>query len=188
MDLLFEAATGLAQAKRSFISVGSSHHSPLDSSLFAGWESSRHCNGLHIPPFGGENIGETIRRDFQQDCSPFQYALSTRAGTDCVGHLHRAATDASPSQQFSVLMGLALTSMCCERPCWEDWSACHVPTFFSHLCGFRTLSFPRTVGSMTKESGRWSHKQRGEHGDPLMPCHCCFQLAYKGLLKKSADP
>ena len=34
---------------------------------------------------------------FEEECAPFQYALSTRAGTDCVGHLLRAATDASPT-------------------------------------------------------------------------------------------
>ena len=35
-------------------------------------------------------------REFEKDCAPFQYVLSTRAGADCVGHLLRAATDATP--------------------------------------------------------------------------------------------
>ena len=34
---------------------------------------------------------------FEEECAPFQHALSTRAGTDCVGHLLRAATDATPT-------------------------------------------------------------------------------------------
>ena len=34
--------------------------------------------------------------EFESECAPFQYALSTRAGTDCVGHFLRAATDANP--------------------------------------------------------------------------------------------
>ena len=29
-------------------------------------------------------------------CAPFQFALSTRAGVDCVGHAVRAATDENP--------------------------------------------------------------------------------------------
>ena len=35
-------------------------------------------------------------KEFEAECAPFQCALSTRAGTDCVGHLLRAATDADP--------------------------------------------------------------------------------------------
>ena len=35
-------------------------------------------------------------KEFESECAPFQYALSTRAGTDCVGHLLRAATNADP--------------------------------------------------------------------------------------------
>ena len=45
--------------------------------------------------------------DFEQECSPFQYALSTRAGTDCVGHLLRATTDASPSTTVFSVDGIA---------------------------------------------------------------------------------
>ena len=34
--------------------------------------------------------------EVERACSPFQFALSTRAGVDCVGHAVRAATDADP--------------------------------------------------------------------------------------------
>ena len=34
---------------------------------------------------------------FEAECTPFQCALSTRAVTDCVGHMLRAATDANPT-------------------------------------------------------------------------------------------
>ena len=44
---------------------------------------------------------KTLARQFSQNveeaCAPFQFALSTRAGTDCVGHaIIRAATEADP--------------------------------------------------------------------------------------------
>ena len=39
-------------------------------------------------------LAEQFMKDFEQECAPFQYALSTRAGTDCVGHVVRASTDA----------------------------------------------------------------------------------------------
>ena len=39
-------------------------------------------------------------------CSPFQFALSTRAGTDCVGHVIRALTDANPSLTVTSIDGV----------------------------------------------------------------------------------
>ena len=45
-------------------------------------------------------VAKSLARQFSDEvesaCSPFQFALSTRAGTDCVGHAIRAATDANP--------------------------------------------------------------------------------------------
>ena len=43
-------------------------------------------------------VARTLARQFTEvkAASPFQVALSTRAGVDCVGHAVRAATDANP--------------------------------------------------------------------------------------------
>ena len=45
-------------------------------------------------------VAKTLARQFSKDveaaCAPFQFALSTRAGVDCVGHAVRAATDGNP--------------------------------------------------------------------------------------------
>ena len=50
-------------------------------------------------------VAKTLARQFAHEveaaCAPFQFALSTRAGTDCVGHAVRAATEAN--QQATVL-------------------------------------------------------------------------------------
>ena len=94
-ELLFEAATSLAQA-----SV------PLD---IAPALMSARLTALTKPDGGVRAIatGCSLRRlvartltkqfasVFEDECAPFQYALSTRAGTDCVGHMFRAATDAN---------------------------------------------------------------------------------------------
>ena len=44
-------------------------------------------------------VSKTLARQFmtvvEETCVPFQFALSTRAGTDCVGHAIRVATDAN---------------------------------------------------------------------------------------------
>ena len=45
-------------------------------------------------------VAKTLARQFgkavESTCAPFQFALSTRAGTDCVGHVVRALTDKNP--------------------------------------------------------------------------------------------
>ena len=50
-------------------------------------------------------VARTLARQFGEEmeaaCSPFQFALSTRAGTDCVGHIVRFLTQADP--ELSVL-------------------------------------------------------------------------------------
>ena len=45
-------------------------------------------------------VAKTLARQFGQEvervCAPFQFALSTRAGVDCVGHAVRTVTDMDP--------------------------------------------------------------------------------------------
>ena len=71
----------------------------FDSTLETGRRSSMVLPLVLFLPGGWsrEHWRKQFAEDFEQECSPFQYALSTRAGTDCVGHLLRAATDASPT-------------------------------------------------------------------------------------------
>ena len=38
-------------------------------------------------------LAQTYGEEMEKACAPFQFALSTRAGTDCVGHIARAATE-----------------------------------------------------------------------------------------------
>ena len=41
-------------------------------------------------------------REVEKTCTPFQFALSTRAGTDCVAHAVRATTDLGPTHDSLV--------------------------------------------------------------------------------------
>ena len=41
-------------------------------------------------------LARQFSKEVERACASFQFALSKRAGTDCVGHLRRALTDASP--------------------------------------------------------------------------------------------
>ena len=45
-------------------------------------------------------------KDVEDVCSPFQFALSTRAGTDCVVHAVRALTDLNPDRTVMSIDGI----------------------------------------------------------------------------------
>ena len=62
-------------------------------------------------------VAKTLARQFmkvvESTCAPFQFALSTRAGTDCVGHTIRAMTDDDPECIVLSIDGSAhMTTFC----------------------------------------------------------------------------
>ena len=67
-------------------------------------------------------VAKVLARQFSDEveaaCAPLQFALSTRAGTDCVGHAIRVATELNP--QLSMVSELLTT--CIVLPCWKNWS------------------------------------------------------------------
>ena len=54
------------------------------------------ATGTTIRRVVARTLAKQFIKTFEEECSPFWYALSTRAGTDCVGHMLRAITDNDP--------------------------------------------------------------------------------------------
>ena len=124
------------------------------------------CFGLLIPPTAADQVTwtegesyeagrmliahdtlwvaqtEMVAADFEQERSPFV------VGTDCVGHLLRAATDASPSATVLSVDGIGVHD--------------HVlrAAMLGRLERMLTHNLPRIAGSTKKESAKWSPKQR----------------------------
>ena len=106
MELLFEATTSLARA-----------NVPIE---IAEVLMGARLTALTKPDGGVRGIatGSSLRRlvarilarqfmgAFEKECAPFQYALSTRASTDCVGHLLRASTDRDPTSTVLSVDGI----------------------------------------------------------------------------------
>ena len=90
-DLLHLAAEDFARgetpASRSFLRATMTASSKKDGGI-RGIATGSSFRGL---------VGKTLARQFgavvEKICAPFQFALSTRAGTDCVGHAIRVMTD-----------------------------------------------------------------------------------------------
>ena len=70
-------------------------------------------------------VAKTLARQFgkavEATCSPFQFALSTRAGKDCVGHAEQQPTG-TPKRPFFRSMELAPTITSTGVPCWANSS------------------------------------------------------------------
>ena len=85
-DLLLEAASSLAQAKL-----------PVEiATVLTGARLTalaKPDGGVRGIATGCSTLAKQFAKDFETECAPFQYDLLTRAGTDCVGHMLRAATD-----------------------------------------------------------------------------------------------
>ena len=64
-------------------------------------------------------VSKSLARQFMKDvedvCSPFQFALSTRAGTDCVVHAVRALTDLNPDA-YDHVFGSAMLAKLHDEP------------------------------------------------------------------------
>ena len=69
-------------------------------------------------------VAKTLARQFgkavESTCAPFQFALSTRAGTDCVGHVVRALTDENPIVTVLSIDGVGAYDPRAQERCDEE--------------------------------------------------------------------
>ena len=98
------------------------------------------ATGTTIRRVVARKLAKQFIKRFEEECSPFQYVLSTRGGTDCVGHMRMT--------MFFVLR--------CLRGCFE----CQELDPFYPSYGCRTVPHRTTVGSTTKAGVVWSRRLR----------------------------
>ena len=151
-------------------------------------------------PLGGVRgiaTGSTIRRlvartvakqfmeEFEAECAPFQYALSTRAGTDCVGHLLRAATDADPRVTVLTVDGIGAYDHVLRSAMLGRLAS--MPGARS-LLPFVRMSYAQPSSYQWFDDQGAAHvvtqAEGGEQGDPLMPL--LFSIGIQGALEEVA--
>ena len=127
-------------------------------------------------------VAKVLARQFGLEV-PFQFALSTRAGTDCVGHAIRAITDQNPRATVLSIDGIGA---------YDDVYRSAMMSKLVEVPGLQgLLPFVRTVYAQPfshvweDAEGRgqqvWQH-EGGEQGDPLMPS--LFSLAVHNSLEE----
>ena len=119
-------------------------------------------------------VAKSLARQFSKEvegaCAPFQFALSTKAGTDCVGHVIRALTDANSTTTVLSVDGMGTY----DRVFGGD----HVVQVALLTSAAWPLPFVRAMYSEPShytwrdDSGNLHdivQYEGGEQGDPLVP-------------------
>ncbi len=115
-------------------------------------------------------IARMIGPAVEDACKPFQYALSTRAGTECVGHLFRAACDLDEGLCVLSVDGIGAFDHVRRASMLRKLAA--LPKAQAALPFVRLSYASRTEYVWADEEGEEHliHQgEGGEQGDPLMP-------------------
>ena len=115
-------------------------------------------------------LARTYGGEIDEACAPFQYALRTRAGTECVGHLFRALTERDPNACILSVDGIGAYDHVRRDAMLGKLRTMPKAAL---ILPFVRLSYAQpTAYVWTKEHGENCEVRQGEggeQGDPLMP-------------------
>ena len=66
----------------------------------------RHCCWEHLQGIGCSHSGSKMGSAVEKATAPFHYALSTRAGCECIGHALQFSTQRDPSPTITSIDGI----------------------------------------------------------------------------------
>ena len=170
LHLLFRAAEDLARAEapepitRAFMSA----------TMTALLKHDGGVRGIATGTSFRRLVAKTMARQFgkavEAACAPFQFALSTRAGTDCVGHAVRAMTDANPECTVLSIDGVGAYDHVLRS---SFLSKLHSVPSLQGLLPFVRSIYAQTTTYVWEDGTGVRHRiqqaEGGEQGDPLMP-------------------
>ena len=186
VELLLEAVTSLARASFPVDVTKALMSARLTALTKPDGGISGIATGCALRRLVARILARQYMKEFESECAPFQYALSTRAGTHCVGHLLRAAADADPQVTILSVDGVGaydhvLRSTMLER-------LMHMPTAQAMLPFVRLSHGTPSRHSWVDAGGRHrfvTQAEGGEQGDPLMPL--LFSIGIHGALEEVAS-
>ena len=123
-----------------------------------------------------KTLAKQFMKEVEQTCSPFQFALSTRAGVDCVGHAVRVATDADHTATVLSVDGIGAFD--------HVQKLLEVPRLQVAAVRAKVLQCPVVLqlGRFRRKGASNLAARGSEQGDPLMPF--LFSLAIHNALEK----
>ena len=141
------------------------------------------ATGSTIRRLVARTLAKQFMEEFEAECAPFQYTLLTRAGTDCVGHLLHATTDADPRVTVLSVDGIGaydhvLRSAMLGRLASMPGARSLLPFVrmsYAQLSSYQLFDDQGAAHVVTQAEG-------GEQGDPLMPL--LFSISIQGALEE----
>ena len=109
----------------------------------------------------GRTIAQQVMSAVKRYTAPFQYALKTRAGTECVAHMLQALTEADPNATVFSNDGIRVVQ------CWRPFAECleQIKCFPSFVCSMvvnpftseKTMLAPSTKLCKARAANRATH-------------------------------
>ena len=170
LDLLAEAAEQLARAEV----PGPIARAYMTARLTALQKPRGGVRGIATGATFRRLVARTLAKQFAEEvesaCAPYQFAMSTRAGTDCVGHAVRAITDGSETATVLSIDGVGAYDHIHREAMLGKLQT--LPQA-SRMLPFVRLAYAQpSQYEWVDESGavRMIHQgEGGEQGHPLMP-------------------
>ena len=132
-------------------------------------------------------VAQQCAKKFEEGCMPFQYALSTRAGTDCVARVVRSIMELDPTKTLLSIDGKGAFDHIKWKSVWEPSTTMLIWSLSFLSSGCSTARVPRMCGTTTKKKlHEILQGEGGERGDPLMPALCA--LGQHEVLTSSCHP
>ena len=118
-------------------------------------------------------ISQQISKAVEQATSPFQYALSTKSGGECIAHSLQALTDLDPAPLCCPSTESEHSTSFLEVRCWMVCAQWQAVTRCSHSwCNFMAIRLPicgTTMMARPTRSGREKEESRA-----ILLCPCCM--------------
>ena len=156
--------------------------SPKRSSRPFDWGVSQHSASLTVGDILERSVAHTIAKQIAKKVDgatvPFQYALSTKAGCECVAHVLQSLTDLSPEVTVTSVNSVGAYDLISRNAMLEGL--------------LRMRSDPPSCECSTvaptylweDEMGVTQHIAQGEGGSKAPSCPCCLHWANTSPLSK----
>ena len=123
--------------------------------------------GIVVGDFVRRLVSRIIAQQFspavERATAPFQYALTTRAGCECIGHILQVETDSNCERTVLSVDGIGASISCRGNQCSEGCSLSKVANQSCRLCDNSTYWWQDDAGG-----------EGGEQRDALMPALFCL--------------
>ena len=125
--------------------------------------------------FVAKNISKQVLKEAKKATAPYQYALCTRAGCECVAHILQSSTELCENATIVSVDGICADDNISRRAMLQGVlrmpSGDRIPPFLKQF-----YSFPSTY--IWEDDMGTQHEvtqgEKGEQGDPLMPMLFCL--------------